>query len=515
MRRDLEQQNQACRFGEVDQWMQAHAITRAMTSHVLLAFFYGIFLFLYEIIFFREMIPVVHPILILWAGALILYDLVIRRYWKRLPYWQILAVFAGICLISGIMNRESGLVVNFKSYIMIMLPLGVFYPICLMEKKEKRNKSFLFALLGGAIIIFIASSVAVVLYLMRYSQTVTYNGITKVIGFRYYLPNDPTSGMLLYGVYNDTNHAAIYALAFAAYSLFGFMECRKGMFAEKWKNTLGSVFFACNFVIQILYFPLANSRGGWLSLLVSLLLVSFLFFYGKKFKNVKPVLRFGLALVLALGCTFLVYEAEILGRTVMVRGSAAIHEVIGNPMDDFSDHSGEITDSSKHPWDNIDSSEFLDEEIGNFTKKDAFVGSGRIGIWKNAMQLYSHNPIWGIGPNHRYYAEKYDLKGTPMWKGTAVHNSYLDLLLNYGVIAFVALMTFCLLCFISVLKACWKKGKTLLFPFYMTAFIAVLVACGSFFLSCVFINTTAMYFVLLISMGYLMAECKQSAEIAA
>ncbi len=500
MKRNLKPQDQMYPLSKVDEWAQSHGITRVMTSHVWLAFFYGIFLFLYEIAFMREMIPVVHPILIAWAGALILYDLVVRRYWNRFPYWKILAVYGGVCFLGVLMNREAGVVSNLKSYIMIMLPLGAFYPLCLMEKKEARNRAFLRALLGGALVIFVASSVALVLYLVRFSRVITYNGISHVIGYRYYIPDDPTSGMLLYGIYMDTNHASIYALIFAAYSLFGILECRKGLFGKRWQNTLGTVLFVCNFVVQILYFPLANSRGGWLSLILVLTAVLFLFFYGKRLTNRKPVMRFAVAILLAVVCTFAACNIIVIGRTGVSYASVTMHDPsidIGNP-------------------DETDPGSLLPgiEDNDDFTKKDSFMGSGRIGIWKNAMELYSHSPIWGIGPNHRYYAEKYNMRGTPMWKGTAVHNSYLDLLLDYGVLAFATMIVYCLLCFAKVWKKAWGDGKNLNSCYYIVSFMTLLIAFASLFLSCIFINTTAMYFLMLISMGYLAAGCKRAAETA-
>ncbi len=478
---------------QIDTWVQAHALTRILTSHVWLAFFYGTFLFLYEIIILREIVPVVHPLLIAWAGALIFYDLVVRKYWQRVPYWKVLTVFAVICLISAFMNREGGIVGNLKSFIMLMLPLGVFYPLCLIEKKENRERAFLRALLGGAIVIFIASCVALVLFLIRYSRVITYQGITGVIGYRYYLPKDPTSGLLLFGIYKDTNHAAIYALIFAVYSLFGMMVCRKGEFGKKWQNKWGSVFFTCNLIVQMLYFPLANSRGGWLGLIFSLTAVLFLFIYGKKFCKMQPVLRCVAALLIATSCTFLVCSVAVAGRTAMSHASVVIGESVG----------AEISGGQKP------SGGKLPKQDDSFAKKDSFEGAGRIDIWKQTLQLVSCRPLWGIGPNHTYFSQKYDLAPYTIGAGKAVHNSYLHLMLNDGIPAFATMMLFCLLCCVSVGRACWKRGKKLPVSFYMVTVMAALVACGAMFLSCIFTDTTAMYFLLLSAMGYLMAVCRE------
>ena len=478
---------------QIDTWTQSHALTRMLTSHVWLAFFYGIFLFLYEIVILREVVPVVHPLLIAWAGALIFYDIVVRKYWKEMPYWKVLAVFAVICLVSAFMNREGGIAGNIKSFIMVMLPLGAFYPICLMEKKENRERAFLRALLGGAIVVFIASFIALVLFLVRFRQEFTFRGVAGVIGYRYYLPKDPTSGLLLYGIYKDTNHAAIYALVFAVYSLFGMIMCRRGEFGKKWQNKWGGVFFACNFVVQMLYFPLANSRGGWLSLIFSMAVVLFLFFARRKLSKGQPVVRCVAGLLLAASCTALVCGVMLVGRTAMSHASVEISENVGTEI------SGAIKLPGKKPPLKDDS----------FVKKDSFEGAGRIDIWKQTLQLVACRPLWGIGPNHTYFAEKYDLASYTIGAGKAVHNSYLHLMLNDGIPAFAVMLLFCLLCCIQVGRACWKRGKKLPVPFYMVTVMAALVACGAMFLSCIFTDTTAMYFLLLSSMGYLMAVCRE------
>ena len=74
--------NKKC-FEKIENWMSGHVITKMLISHMCLAFFYGFFLLLYEIKFFRQLIHVVHPVLIGWAGALVIYDIGVRKFWKK------------------------------------------------------------------------------------------------------------------------------------------------------------------------------------------------------------------------------------------------------------------------------------------------------------------------------------------------------------------------------------------------------------------------------------------------
>ena len=59
--------------------------------------------FVYELKFFRPLINNdvlnVHPVLILWAGALFMYDVLVRRFWNQIPLWKVLLLFLGVCAL--------------------------------------------------------------------------------------------------------------------------------------------------------------------------------------------------------------------------------------------------------------------------------------------------------------------------------------------------------------------------------------------------------------------------------
>ena len=108
--------------------------------------------------------------------------------------------------------------------------------------------------------------------------------------------------------------------------------------------------------------------------------------------------------------------------------------------------------------------------------------------------------------NHQYYAMKYDVGHDKLALGVALHNSYLELLLSYGVMGFLVLISFWGLCLCAVLKKiCIFSGKITI-SYYIVSFIVLLIAGQAMLLSNIFINTTAMYYVMMTMTGYLMAE---------
>ena len=118
----------------VEAAMQKRWLTRMLTSYTALAFCYGLFLFLYELPLIREPVAAVHPVLIVWTGVLTVYSIVVRRLWEKLPMWPALAVFVVAGLVTALLNRQVGLVSNIKGWVLAVLPLMAFLPLCLLEE---------------------------------------------------------------------------------------------------------------------------------------------------------------------------------------------------------------------------------------------------------------------------------------------------------------------------------------------------------------------------------------------
>lgn len=483
------------RCGAIRKRVEENPVLRFLTTRSNLLLFYGIFLFLYEIRFLRHLVPALHPVLIGWAGALVLYDLLVRRSWRQVHGWPLVALFVVTTGITAVSNMEAGLIMNLKSAVMTSLPLLVFYPLCAELSGEDRERALLKSLLGAAAVYALASLTALVLFLLRVSREITFLGETGVLGFHYYLPGDPTSGILLYGVFEDTNHSAAYALVFAAYSLWLFSACRRGLFHRSWVNRAGKVFGIVNAVIQLCYFPLANSRGGWLCMAVAGGLAAFLYAYCTRLSGRPNPSRGVLSAVAAVLSVAVLCGGLLAARTAFSATSNLLHA----PSQQVSHTEEEAEDEALPP---------SEEDV--FTKKDEYMGAGRLDIWKETLQLATKRPLFGVGPeNNAYYAKQYGV-GVILATGKAIHNSYLDLLLDYGIVGTVLLMALFVLCVLRVLAGLRREQKPL--PYYLALFSVVLTAGVSALLSCVFINTTAMYFLMLTMLSYLLPEKTKKKE---
>ncbi len=476
-----------------------YAVLRFLMGFTPMMCCYGIFLFLYEICFLRELVPAVHPVLIAWAVLVAAYSILIRQDWRRIPRWGLLLAFLVFAGVTAVANMGStGLVPNVKALIMTAIPVAAFLPYCASVPKADAKKKLLAVLLGPAVIMLVCSLTALIMYLLRFYEVVVLAGIRYGIGlsvFEHWLTGDPVS--LLYGVYTDTNHAALYAIATMLYSGALYAACKKGICARKGWNKAGRIFAVVNIVVQASYFPLANSRGGWLSIgIVAAVLAFFCIAFGNTDGKTdrKKVL---LGLIGAVLAAVLCVGVLIGWRTCWSAASQAVATIqqsssMGKPSDNGDPDSPQET--------------LPEIPLDQFNKNDT-TGSGRMEIWKDAMKLYTHRPILGHNPGNTVHYAKLYLPGSKLARGTDYHNSYIDLLLDYGVIGFLLMMAYWVCCVVIAVRKV-IQGKCRGLGEYCVLGIAVLVACGSAFLSCVFINTTAMYFLLMVAVGYLVTERK-------
>lgn len=472
---DFLQQNRT----KTEPWLKAHPTARFILSHRYLALFYGTYLYLYELQILRDHISILHPLFALWAAAVVAYDAFTGQGIFSAPFSKIALLFLTSAAVTTLINLPVGGIQNIKTYVLVLLAICGFYPLCTTGDADTRGKNLLFSGAGTMIICFFASLAATIMYLADCSVKLSAAGKSYTIGIWQY----SKTALVVPGVYADTNHAAAFAVIAALLSLLLLRECRRGLFKKTWANKATGGFAAANIAVQALYFPLANSRGGWLSLIAALLLSGY-FWLRYKFRKDGALVRrvkaiAGAALAAALCC----------GALLTLRtGCAQIYEYSAVTRQGEAASGFDKTAESGYE-----------------------VTAGRFGLWKDALDLYGKRPIFGVSPgNSGYYSalffDKNSLSG-----GKAIHNSYLDLLVDYGAVGFALLMCFFLCCALKVLRQTGARSGGCEWGCFPVMCGVVMIACSAFFLSCVFINCTAMYFSLLIMTGYLAAPQEDKA----
>ena len=503
---------------------------RVFFSHCLYALLYSTFLFLYEVHNLQALVAVIHPVFIAWGCLLIAYDVLVAGIWREMPYKWLLAAFALSSLATALIAApQVGIVDTMKSWVMTVLPFGVFYPLFFVSKNRWRD--VVICSLGVLGVTLVSSAVGLYLFMIRFIGRYTLFGISEPVGILTYINGDGSRAIVLKGIYRDSNHAATFALIsiLLSVTLLWMYRTRK---VEKGRKVL-TVIAIVNIVVQLCYLPLANSRGAYLALLAAGGIVCFLFFMVAFRTKMKPAIRVIVSLLLP-AVFFAVFYVGLLGiRTGLDHISFAISESRTAQVTQQAPSAGDSSQQAPSAGDSGQQAPSAGDsgqqapsagdsgqqapsagKDGNDGKQDTFkkvndsLGAGRVDIWKDALRLYVHNPIMGISPVHNdLYAQRYGTESL-IANGKAMHNSYLDLLVDYGAIGFLLMMAFLISAAVGVVKY-YIHGpmteKTVMLTFMMV--MAALPLSSAFLLSCMFISTTAMAYVCLFPLSYLVSSC--------
>ena len=136
------------------------------------------------------------------------------------------------------------------------------------------------------------------------------------------------------------------------------------------------------------------------------------------------------------------------------------------------------------------------------------IGNGRLTIWKDTVKLFSKRPFFGIAPEmqKKISLEKYeDLDIPSMKEGRSIHNSYLAVLLYYGIVGVLVLAIGVIRILIPLFTSEVKNGyspKSILF--YGILFSLAV----SFFLESIFVNIDFEQIYLMFLLGTVMGYTK-------
>ena len=462
--------------------------------------FYIVVVLLYSLA--RQFIVALQPVLMLSvfnlavigaAGLICLWDIICFRNIFKAKYIWILAVLFAFTLISTVLNIDYGFSDNIKAAANMFIQFFVLYVVASDYKKEDIDKDI--KVIGNAVGVFwmIATFISLIMYFadIYYTQTNYLWGEAKLVhqGFVHF--DGGARVMRLWGVFIDPNFASavsIIIICICAYLLY--------LSTKKWQRILHIV----NIVVQSFYIVLSGSR---MALLIVLLLaaVGGWYFAGnilsafKKTRLIKGFLREVLAVALAVISVGAVYTAHTTIKSALpyVRhGIALVHDVFE-----------ENTDLSEVP-DKEDEYEINRDDMDSKTD----ISNGRLELWLEGFKVFKKSPVFGVGPRN-YATVANEINSEMDISYRSVHNSYVELLMGNGVIGFMLMLLFFLLCAIKGLK--FRNQPTNVNTKVGILLLIVLSAlAGGMFISSLFYYLSGISVVAFVMIGYAMKlmECE-------
>lgn len=435
-----------------------------------------------------------HYGLILWGLIIVGYNFLTRReifLGKNINFviaWIIASILTVISNISYITMS------SIKSIILTILSMLFFligYP--LLRDKYSDTKIFKYIFYPVLAVKLLINSISIYLYLANISIFVIRNNLLDFLGVRYVGITGNRYTPLLYGLYKDPNFTAMIGVSLIFISIY--------IYASN-KNTLTykeKVFIYISVFLEFVMVSFSNSRGALYSIL-SVFFIILIMIILNRYRLKSLFSKFTMRKMIVVICTMMLISVSYIGIQKIgfslsqnSQFKRYIYAEQNNRFTRIFPSDLEQEQFSKHKDWVLEYDETEGGENGGkiaITKEDSGeeIGNGRLAIWKDTLKLFLKKPIFGIAPEmqKKISLEKYENLDIPSMKeGRSIHNSYLAVLLYYGIIGVlvlaVGIIRILILPFMDEVKNGYSPKSIL---FYGILFSLVV----SFFLESIFVN---------------------------
>ncbi len=442
----------------------------------------------------------VQTVLVAWSAVVLVFLFIKQReYFYCKPLWWFVPVI-GAALISLVANYQVELVSQVKTFILLVLAGLLFLPMGrqIAESSNRMRDAFV-VFFASMFIIFVQGILSIVMLVLRFAFRATIDGRFVEIGM---LAFNYTQGhvntYILFGMNVNSNHAVVYGFIGLMLS-YWFYRHRSAIFGSARACRAFELYFWINLVLQLIYVVLANSRGAHYS--IALALVVFMPLATLMLTRSR---RIALRLGLAVGMT-LVSLMLFAGLVASVEKATQVY---------MGMMPGLVYDETIRPSGNLgEDSEGTQAAQVDYTK-GSLLHTQRLYLWKEAIELWQHHPITGIGAYTSAHYAKTDVVFADthyLEKGKAIHNAYLDVLVYYGIIGFIAYVGYFGYCFTRLVKRIRRRETDI--DDLLLGFMLLVVLGTQFFLTDAFIGLDYTAAIIFMVMTYLACRSNVSPQL--
>lgn len=372
-----------------------------------------------------------------WSILLIGYLLITRKRLKAMPGILIGIVMLGCFCISLIVNASyvfySGakLVLYNGIYVLLLYVQASVDSFAEIKKTLKKMNSIL---IGIGMVAAIAS---IIMFCFNIGFRVTISGTS----FRQGLMETR-----LFGVYSTPNTGALLALITVVASMINNLIDRGGFFRF-------NRFYIINGILQLLYFSMTISYGGYLTYFTMLILFCLVIILPRlleKGRVLSGLLK--TAGIMVAGVVVLVGVCFAINKCMVYIPRATSDLSFVKAINEKIDVLTNGTDSDL-PGD--DSEDENDEPNLDRVHREGDMSDGRIMTWKAVLHCWSEAPLLGVSDGRIYLDGEYrcrvpesKLSDADIYRlkefGNQNHNVYIQTLFYSGIIGLAAFLTFCI-----------------------------------------------------------------------
>ncbi len=440
---------------------------------------------------------VFHYILILWGVIIIGYNLINRRDVFSGGNRVFVVAWIIVSILTAISNISNITTTSIKSIILTILSIVFFiiaYP--LLKGKYSNLQMFKYIFYPVLSIKVVVNIISIYLYISNISIFIIRNELLDFLGIRYVEISGGKYTPLLYGLYKDPNFTAMMGVSLILISVYIYTKGKSSI------SRFEKLFITISIILEFIIVSFSNSRGTVYSILAIAAFAMVVIILNRYRKGDLLTFTSGKKLLIIFFSTVLIYVAYI----GIQKGGFLISQDNKNTKYIYAEQNRifsklNISDLDREEFSEHKSwvLEYLDEDEAEYESREEKisiskddsgeeVGNGRIAIWKDTIKLFSHKPIFGIAPEMQKIisSEEYSYLDIPSMKeGRSIHNSYLSVLLYYGVVggAILAILFIKRLypLFIDEVKNGYSSKSILLYAILFSL-------AASFFLESIFVN---------------------------
>lgn len=383
---------------------------------------YVLFTIFFATVFFGNLSLFMNFLILVWGGIIILHDLFTKRIMFKSKLYCPLFIFMIIYVFTIVFNRD----LNFFSNIRVFMLTGLqFFVVFIFDMDEDKKVTYKNIISFNNIIIImslIGTSISLLIYLVD-------------IGFMYNNSVVGSIGGMLSGIYIGPNTAGPLAAISIVVTIINY---------ELKNNKRFTKIDCLNFVLQIIFLYMTNSRGALYSFMA--FGVVFVIFYIQGIKNK----IFGSFIIV------LIDLARDLVNKLMYKLQQIFTHIIA-----FSKTFGNyINNQAKSPA--LGESEIISSGMMEKVISEGFL-NGRAQLWNCGAKIIKDNPLFGVGSrNVADVALTYDpIEQLPGIVGGGMHNIILQVVVSNGILGLLDLIIFIVSVFTVYFKYLWTtKAKT-------------------------------------------------------
>lgn len=479
---------------------------------------YAGLLILYTIRIIQDHLSEVHIIFMAWASFLFINFIRTGQWRKKITGKYLIVAILALSIVTLLVNIKHNPAYQTKTILLTGISLLVIYPIFYYLKSDEnktvidRYRNLIYATSSTVILAFIISFLSILmgLFKMTHQMPTESKFIWKVFGVRYAEYSTYTVP-LLYGLWQSPNQAATVSGVVGLLSLGIYLFQRRYVPVEKrvlYKGKAGQAFLITSFVVQFCYFAMAKSRASSLSvsfgLIVVVLMLIYLSFFSRKEPQNKAVYKSYLKVIVPVAiATILVISGIVASMNPYLKNVGCAPFLYENKM--YSLNGVLVQEPCWFTKETLISKIDVtkdDDLIEESKNRGDLEGNSRLRIWSDMLELYKKHPVFGTGAkNTKYYILTELPPKNHKSAGRDIHNSYLDILVFYGIFNFIAWTAFVLIWIVKQVK---NRRALFANPLSLFSLWAILHMFGSnFFASDCYVGSNINFFLAVILMGWL------------